>query len=189
MVRKWAHSKPNAGRSPDDLSLTRSASHRQERIKAPHSWLTCDLRLLLRSATFRDAVISSPDMLSIARKTGSGKWHCSVSGNGQSPLWAVSDVGRGAIRSDRIESALYCDGRDGGAKTRQRRISEANFGPNLFHQKRTVSWLMSMPRSWSRSSTFLSNSGNRTYIITARRMISWLVLKYLNGSRFSMGAG
>ena len=26
------------------------------------------------------------------------------------------------------------------------RISAANSGPNLFHQNRTVSWLMSMPR-------------------------------------------
>jgi hypothetical protein len=31
--------------------------------------------------------------------------------------------------------------------TRLRRISTANIGPNLFHQNRTVSWLMSMPHS------------------------------------------
>jgi hypothetical protein len=43
-------------------------------------------------------------------------------------------------------------------------------GPNLFHQNRTVSWLISMPRSCKRSSTFRSESGNRTYIITARRI-------------------
>jgi len=61
--------------------------------------------------------------------------------------------------------------------TRLRLISAANIGPNLFHQKRTVSWLISIPRSCSRSSTFLSDSGNRTYIMTARRMISGLVLK------------
>ena len=52
------------------------------------------------------------------------------------------------------------------------------------HQKRIDSWLISMPRLCSRSSTFRSESGNRTYIITARRMISGLVRKYLNGSRF-----
>ena len=45
--------------------------------------------------------------------------------------------------------------------TRLRRISAANIGPNLFHQKRTVSWLISMPRSCSRSSTLRSDSGNR----------------------------
>ena len=61
--------------------------------------------------------------------------------------------------------------------TRRFRISEANIGPNRFHQKRTVSWQMSMPRSCSRSSTLRSDSGNRMYIITARRMISGLVLK------------
>jgi hypothetical protein len=59
--------------------------------------------------------------------------------------------------------------------TRFRRISAANIGPNLFHQYRTVSWLMSMPRSCSRSSTLRSESGNRTYIMTARRMISGLL--------------
>jgi len=32
------------------------------------------------------------------------------------------------------------------------------------------------------------DSGKRTYIMTARRMISGLVLKYLKGSRFSMSA-
>ena len=44
--------------------------------------------------------------------------------------------------------------------------------------------LTSTPRSCSRSSTFRSDSGNRTYSITARRMISELVLKYLKGLRF-----
>ena len=57
-------------------------------------------------------------------------------------------------------------------------------GPNLFHQNRTVSWLMSMPRSCKRSSTFRNESLKRTYIITTRRMISGLVLKYLNGECF-----
>ena len=37
------------------------------------------------------------------------------------------------------------------------------------------------PRSCQRSSILRSESGNRTYSITARRMISGLVLKYLNG--------
>jgi hypothetical protein len=36
-------------------------------------------------------------------------------------------------------------------------------------------------RSCSRSSTFLSESGNRMYIITARRMIWDDLLKYLKG--------
>jgi hypothetical protein len=39
------------------------------------------------------------------------------------------------------------------------RISAANIGPNRFHQNRTVSWLISMPRSWRRSSTLRSESG------------------------------
>jgi hypothetical protein len=60
-------------------------------------------------------------------------------------------------------------------------ISAANLGPNRFHQARTVSWLISTPRSWSKSSTCRSESGNRTYIITAKRMISGDVLKYRHG--------
>jgi hypothetical protein len=36
--------------------------------------------------------------------------------------------------------------------TRFFRISAANIGPNRFHQNRTVSWLMSIPRSDRRSS-------------------------------------
>jgi len=39
-------------------------------------------------------------------------------------------------------------------------ISAANLGPNLFHQARTVSGLISTPRSWSKSSTSRSESGN-----------------------------
>ena len=54
-------------------------------------------------------------------------------------------------------------------------------GPNRFHQARTVSWLISTPRSCSKSSTYRSESGNRTYIITAKRMISGDVLKYRKG--------
>jgi hypothetical protein len=40
----------------------------------------------------------------------------------------------------------------------------------------------SFPRR--RSSTFRSESGNRTYITTAKRMISGLVLNYRKGERF-----
>ena len=60
---------------------------------------------------------------------------------------------------------------------RLRRISAANIGPKRFHQNRTVSWQMSMPRSASRSSTFLSDSGYFTYIITTRRITSGELLK------------
>jgi hypothetical protein len=56
-------------------------------------------------------------------------------------------------------------------------MSPANIGPNLFHQKRTVSWLMSMPRSNSRSSTFRNDRGKRTYISTTRRITSGDELK------------
>ena len=45
------------------------------------------------------------------------------------------------------------------------------------HQNRTVSWLTSIPCSYRRSSTFWSESGNRTYNIPAKRMMSELVLK------------
>src|ERR1700761_1303962 len=65
--------------------------------------------------------------------------------------------------------------------TRCLRISAVNIGPNRFHQNRTVSWLMSIPRSASRSSTFRSESGYLTYIITTRRMTSGELLKYRNG--------
>src|ERR1039458_3747468 len=53
--------------------------------------------------------------------------------------------------------------------------------PNRFHQNRTVSWLMSIPRSDRRSSTLRSDSGYFTYIITARRIISGELLKYRKG--------
>ena len=65
--------------------------------------------------------------------------------------------------------------------TRLLRISAANIGPNRFHQNRTVSWLMSIPRSAKRSSTLRSDSGYLTYIITTRRMTSGELLKYRNG--------
>src|SRR6056297_110001 len=70
---------------------------------------------------------------------------------------------------------------------RRFRISAADIGPKLSHQNRTVSWLMSTPRSCRRSFTFRSDSGNRTYSITARRMISGLVLNHLNGLGLVMG--
>ena len=50
---------------------------------------------------------------------------------------------------------------------RRLRISDANIGPNRFCHNRMVSWPTSMPRSCSRSSTFRSDIGNRTYSITA----------------------
>ncbi len=39
---------------------------------------------------------------------------------------------------------------------RFRRVSAASIGPRLFHKYQIVSWLMSMPRSYSVSSTFRS---------------------------------
>jgi hypothetical protein len=69
--------------------------------------------------------------------------------------------------------------------TRFFRISAANIGPNRFHQNRMVSWLTSIPRSAKRSSTFRSDSGYRTYIITTRRITSGELLKYRNGLRMA----
>jgi len=57
------------------------------------------------------------------------------------------------------------------------RISAANIGPKRFHQKRTVSWQMSIPRSARRSSTLRSERGYFTYIITTRRITSGDELK------------
>jgi hypothetical protein len=56
-------------------------------------------------------------------------------------------------------------------------MSAANSGPNLFHQCRTVAGLMSIPRSNSRSSTFPSERGKRTFIITTSRITSGEELK------------
>jgi hypothetical protein len=39
-----------------------------------------------------------------------------------------------------------------------------------------VSWQISIPRSWSRSSTSLSDNGNRMNSLTARRVTSSQVL-------------
>ena len=47
----------------------------------------------------------------------------------------------------------------------------------------------SKPRSCRRSSTLRSESGKRTYSITAKRMISGLDLKYLNGEFFVIWRG
>ena len=47
------------------------------------------------------------------------------------------------------------------ASTRLARILTANIGPNLFHQRRSASWQISIPRSCGRSSTFRSDNGNR----------------------------
>ena len=73
--------------------------------------------------------------------------------------------------------------------TRRLRISAANIGPNRFHQKRTVSWQISIPRSNSRSSTWRSDNGYRTYIITVRRIISGELLKYRKGFFIPGGYG
>jgi hypothetical protein len=52
----------------------------------------------------------------------------------------------------------------------------------LNHQRLTVSWQMSMPRSCSRSSTVLSDSGYLTYIITINRITSGELSNQRNGS-------
>lgn len=70
--------------------------------------------------------------------------------------------------------------------TRRFRTSQTNSGPNLRHRNRTISWLMSISGSCSRSSTLRSDNGNRMFIITARRMISGEVLKYRKGLRSFM---
>ena len=50
-------------------------------------------------------------------------------------------------------------------------MSSANIGPSLFHHIRAVSSQMSIPRANSRSSTFRSDNGNRTYIKVTSRII------------------
>jgi hypothetical protein len=71
------------------------------------------------------------------------------------------------------------------APLRKRPMMDASF-PDLagehrteprFHQNRTVSWQISIPSSNRRSSTCLSDSGKRIYIITARRITSCELLK------------
>ncbi len=73
--------------------------------------------------------------------------------------------------------------------TRLRCTSAAKNGPNLFHHSRTVSGQISILRSASRSFTFRSESGDRTYIITTKRMISGDELKYRNGLSGLRGLG
>src|SRR5271169_4765419 len=68
-------------------------------------------------------------------------------------------------------------------------ISAANIGPTRFHQNRTVSWLMSIPRPAKRSSTLRSDSGYRTYIITTRWITSGELLKYRNGLLMTEAVG
>ncbi len=74
-------------------------------------------------------------------------------------------------------------------ETRRFQISAAHSGPNLLHQNGTASWLISMPRSCSRSSMLRRHNGKRMYIITARRLISSEVLNYRNGERWTMVDG
>ena len=50
-----------------------------------------------------------------------------------------------------------------------------------FHQNRIISWLTSIPRSWRRSSTGRGDSGKRTYIITAKRMIAYVERRKADG--------
>ncbi len=52
---------------------------------------------------------------------------------------------------------------------------------NIGRKQRTVSLQISIPRSESRSSTLGKLSGERTYIIITRRMISGDQLDYRNG--------
>lgn len=63
----------------------------------------------------------------------------------------------------------------------KRRLAPLRIFSSFIHQERIVSWLTSMPRSCSRFSTFRSESGNRPYIITARRMISDGVFNWRDG--------
>ena len=60
--------------------------------------------------------------------------------------------------------------------------TSANIGPNMFHQKRTVSWQRSMPRSNSKSSMFRKLNGNRTYSITALADQLGGLARVMNGS-------
>ena len=88
------------------------------------------------------------------------------------------DVGYATLRDTNTSSRCHRQCRKPRIREqRRRRISAANIGPNRFHQNRTVSWQMSMPRSNSKSSTFLSDSGNRTYIMTTSRITSGEELK------------
>ena len=65
-------------------------------------------------------------------------------------------------------------------------VSVANIDPNLFHQNLRVSWLISIPRLWSKSSTLRSHKKNGQESITANRIISGDVKKSRNGDRLFM---
>ena len=92
------------------------------------------------------------------------------------------NVGFAALRVTNTSSTCQRQWRNPRIRdTRCRRISDANIGPNRFHQNRTVSWQMSMPRSNNRSSTLRRLSGNRTYIMTTSRITSGDELKQRNG--------
>lgn len=99
-----------------------------------------------------------------------------------------------ALRVAKAAEQLLVKVKDAEARDNTTRTNElsrpdstsANNGPNRCHQNRMVSWLTSTPRSCSRSSTFRSESGNRKYNITARRMVSGDVLKLRKGMRFVM---
>lgn len=75
----------------------------------------------------------------------------------------VKDIRRASRKQYSAEEKISsrCQRLERMPSIRRFRISAANIGPNRRHQTRTVSWLISMPRSWSRSSTFRSESGNR----------------------------
>ena len=88
------------------------------------------------------------------------------------PRWVPSQLpGQAVVRHGHLQQL------DRMPSIRRFRISEANIGPNRCHKNRTVSWLISTPRSCSRSSTFLSESGNLTYNMTASWITSRLVRK------------
>ena len=78
----------------------------------------------------------------------------------RSPVCVVSL--RMGCRAARTSSSRRTGVLVGASRNNSGSVSAANIGPNLFHQKRTVSWLISILRSCSRSSTFRSDKGNRT---------------------------
>ena len=67
-----------------------------------------------------------------------------------------------AVDPQEISSRCHCQRLDFMPSILCFRISAANIGPKRCHQNRTASWLAPTPRSCSRSSTFLNESGKRT---------------------------
>ena len=59
-----------------------------------------------------------------------------------------------------------------------------NYLKQLIFQKAVLKAVHRQTKTLYEYSTLRSESGKRTYSITAKRMISGLVLKYLNGERF-----